>query len=78
MSQLFPRNNLSNIQYDTLIYYLCNDEQYKTYIKTSKKLRSLKNKNTLGPTRYINTQSEIMADAMNSLVVDSIIFKTYS
>lgn len=69
MSELFPRKDLSNIQYDVLIYYLSNDDGYKSYIKTSKRLRTLKRK------KNNDADTISMANAINSLVVDSILFK---
>ena len=82
MSELFPRKDLSNIQYDVLIYYLSNDDGYKSYIKTSKRLRTLKHQRyNLSLTsdrkrKYNDINEQIsIANAMNSLIVDSILFK---
>ena len=69
MSELFPRKDLSNIQYDVLIYYLSINDGYKSYIKTSKRLRTLKRK------KNNDADTISMANAINSLVVDSILFK---
>jgi hypothetical protein len=77
MSTIFPRNNLSNIQYNMIIYYLSTDEEYKSYIKTLR----MGMKKRRGDTRRVyarrgDDESEIsVANAMNSLVVDSIIYK---
>jgi hypothetical protein len=85
MSKLFPRNNLSDIQNNILIYYLSDTNDYNIFIKTLKRLRYLKHKQnilrkSIGKRKNHDIDSEIeanisMSTAINSLIIDSILFK---
>ena len=64
MSQLLPQYNLSDIRYGILLSYLTDDDGYKAYTNSKRRVMSLKKSD--------DKKSLSSAEGFYSLIVDSI------